>query len=145
MSMGGSGHRSVAASGGPTARDRAIVAREATARERDALAFWLGTKRKVGFAQLRGGIGRHIRDGRRQNVAGIADVLMWLPKADGTALRVALELKIGRDSLSGIQREVLDWERDSGALVLVCRYGTVRPGEVDQDTAVRIIEEALAP
>jgi hypothetical protein len=126
-----------------TAIGRANAETDRHATEAQALAFWLGDKKHLGFVHARGGIGRHIRDGRGQHVAGIADVLMWLPKADGTALRVALEIKIGRDSLSSVQREVLEWERDSGALVLVCRYGTLRPGEVSQDEAVRIIERML--
>lgn len=122
-----------------TLRDRGIVATED-----DALAFWCGTKKRPGFAQLHDGIARHIRDGRRQNVAGIADVLMWLPKADGSALRVALEIKIGRDRISDVQRNVLAWEQASGALALVVRYGDVRPGEMGQDEAVEAIERALA-
>ena len=113
--------------------------------EEAALAFWIGTKAKQGFAQRHGGIGRHIRKAKGQNVAGIADCLMWVRTADGTAVRVVIEIKVGRDSLSGVQREVLDWERESGSLVLVVRYdGAVRPGEVSHDEAVRLIEEALA-
>lgn len=114
------------------------------ATESEALAFWCGTKRRPGFADIHHGIARHIRDGRRQNVAGLADVLMWLPKQDGSALRVALEIKIGRDRISDVQRNVLGWEQASGALALVVRYGDVRPGEMGQDEAVRVIEEALA-
>lgn len=112
--------------------------------EEEAICFWLGDAKHFGFAPTRGGTGRHIRQAKGQNVAGLADVMMWLPKRDGTELRVCLEIKIGDDRVSDAQWEMLAREERAGALALVVRYGRLREGEVDQNEAVRLILEALA-
>lgn len=111
--------------------------------EEEVICFWLGDKKHHGFAPTHGGTGRHIRQAKGQNVAGLADVLMWLPKRDGTELRVCLEIKIGDDRVSDVQWEMLAREERAGALVAVCRYGKCREGEMTQDECVAMIERAL--
>ena len=117
-----------------------MTAAVATAtKESDALAFW------ADFARAHGGVSWHIRDARRQNVVGLPDVLAVLPRRrGGPALIVAIELKIGNDRLKPAQFDALRRFAEAGAVALVVRYGTLRPGEVTQDTAARLIEEALA-
>lgn len=114
------------------------------ATEADALCFWLGDAAHWGFVRVYGGQGWHVRDARGQRLADLPDVLMVLPRPDGSALVAVLEIKIGRDALRPGQRDALDRFARAGAVALVVRYN--RPpgeGEVDQDEAVRLIEEEL--
>jgi len=122
-------------------------------READALACWLGDARRPGFADLHGGIGWHVRDGRAQDVVGMPDVLMLLPipppSVGGDAgfhLLVGLELKIGDDPVTAEQADALARIRRLpgwGGVAFVVRYGTPRPGEWTQDEAVEAIRAAL--
>lgn len=115
--------------------------------EDDALAFWLGDRRRIGFAQLHGGIGWHVRDARGQNVVGMPDVLMVLPHGFRPTVSVlaGLEIKIGSDPVSDEQGRALDllyavpW-----AVAGIVRYPTPRPGEWTQDEAAAEIERTLA-
>ena len=131
------------------ARLSPLERRAATATEDDALCFWLGDKKHFGFAQAHGGRGFHIRKAKGQNVTGFPDVLMQLPfrrlvrDGEPSELTVAIEIKIADDTLRPEQREVLDRFERAGALAMVVRYGRLRPGEVDQDQAVKMIEERL--
>ena len=112
------------------------------AKESDALKFW------EDYARCNYGIFWHVRDARGQNVEGMPDVLMVLPKWDGSSVLVALEIKCRRDRLRSAQREaVFALGAVAGSVVGVVRYGKKRDisplVEMTQDEAVSAIEQAL--
>lgn len=122
------------------------------ATEESALAFWLGDKRRMGYAQLKGGIGWHVRDARRQNVVGMPDVLMLLPiptQFDWAPFQlvVGIEIKINDDRVTAEQQDAIDRINripGYGGVAGIVRYGRPpRIDEWDQDQAVAAIEEAL--
>src|SRR5262245_34935440 len=131
-------------------RPAVVTADHRPATESDALAFWCGTKRRMGFAQGHKGRSWHVRNAKGQALADLPDVLMVLPRPTPPSgvtrpdLTVVLEIKINRDRLSDGQRDALARFARAGAVALVCRYGaTCQPGEYTQDECVAIIEAVL--